>query len=207
MSRLRLLRADQARRTLVHRLTPLLDKVRQKYTDYGMRPYQCFLVWTRWSGTERGEGREEVICRVPLLPSPKVDDLTAVALQPHAAGLIPIGSVRLREISQRYSQDLLSGVVMPRDPKPDIESRLRGGPPIDLTRAAIEYESVPEPYEFFYELVEDGRSNEGRPPRRGRFRPMSEPFRNAEELGFNVLLERVSGDMDRDGTPRTDDDC
>lgn len=202
--RLRQLTAEQARQTLVHRLTPLADRLRQRLTDMGLRPYSVALTWTRWEGRERGEGREVVARRLPLLPNPFVEDLTGVSLQPYTAGLLPVGSVRVSRISARYAQDLLMGLVMPCDEQASFEQQIAGGPPLDLTAKAIATKSVPEPYDFFYEVVEDGRSNEGRPSPRPRFRPLSNPFRKADSQEWAILLERVSEDMGRDGQPEDD---
>lgn len=205
MGKLRTLTAEQGKRTLAHRLTGMVDRVRQIVTEYGLRPYATYLVWTRWSGAERGEGIERVIRRTPLLPNPLVEDLTGVNLQPFAAGVLPVGSVRITRISQRYAQDLLMGLVMPCDDEEAFRRRLEGQvEPYDPIAEAVATESVPEPNEFFYELVEDGRSNDGRPPPRTRYRPFSAPFRDADQLGWTIVLERVSEDMARGGDP--DDD-
>lgn len=134
-----------------------------------------------------------------------VEDMTGISLQLGAAGVLPVGSVRLKRVSARYAQDLLMGLVMPCDDQVSFESQVKGGPPINLTELAIRTEEVPEPFEFFYEIVEDGRSNEGRDPVRSRFRPLAHPYRKAEEIEWTIILERVSEDMDRDGNPDEDD--
>lgn len=201
---LRTLTARQAAATLAQRFVPLADRMRQKLTDFGLRPYATYLTWTRWSGELRGEGRESLERRIALVPNPMVEDLTAVALQPYAAGVLPTGSVKISRVSPRYPQDLLMGLVMPCDPQASLRSQLAGGSPVDPMTEAIATESVPEPWEFFYEVVEDGRSNQGRPARRERFRPLAAPFLDAGALGWTVVLERVSRDMARDGAP--DDD-
>lgn len=204
--KLRQLSALQAKRTLANRFVPTVDRLRQMLTNFGLRPYNVFLTWTKWGGQERGEGNERIFRRIPLLPNPEVQDLTSISLQPYAAGILPVGSVRLTKISARYAQDLLMGLVLPCDPQANFDSQVVGGPPINLTEIAIATESVPDPYEFFYEIVEDGRSNDGREPPRARFRPMAAPFRKAGEVEWNILLERVSEDMARDATPQGDDE-
>lgn len=201
--KLRQLSALEASRTLAARFAPTVDRLRQKLTEFGLRPYNTFLTWTRWGGSERGEGDEVILRRLPLLPNPLVEDLTGISLQPQTFGVLPVGSVRISKVSARYAQDLLMGLVLPCDPQASFESQLAGGPPIDPTAIAIATESVPEPYEFFYEIVEDGRSNDGRPPHRARFRPLSNPFRSASEVEWTIVLERVSEDMDRRGNPQS----
>jgi hypothetical protein len=205
-SNLHTLTSNQAARTLAHRLAPLADRLRQLEVNFGLRPYVTFLVWTRWDGEERGEGHQQVERRVALVPNPVVEDLTAVTLQPYAAGVLPVGSVRISKVSARYPQDLLMGIVMPCDPKASFESQLAGGPPVDSNALATELEGVPEPWEFFYEIVEDGRSAIGRAPQRARFRPLAAPFRDAGALEWQMVLERVSEGMGRDGNPHGDDD-
>lgn len=204
-STLRTLTAQQAQGTLMHRMSRLADRFRQMEVNFGLRPYTVHLVWTRWTGAERGEGRESLQRRVALVPNPIVEDLTSISLSPFAAGILPVGSVRISRISARYPQDLLMGLVMPCDPKLSLESQLSGGPPVDSNRLAFELEQVPQPWEFFYEVVEDGRSAGGRPPRRERFRALSNPTRNAEQLEWVIVLERVSESMGRNGLPRDDD--
>jgi hypothetical protein len=195
------LSAQQAQRTLLHRFSPMIDRMRQKLTDYGMRPYNVFLTWTKWHGGERGEGTETIIRRLPVLPNPSIEDLTGISLQPYSGGVLPVGSVRVSKISMRYAQDLLMGLVLPCDPEASFMSQVHGGPPVDPMMTAIATEEVGEPYEFFYEVVEDGRSNGGRPAVRSRFRPLSAPFRDAANAGWIIVLERVSEDMQRSGSP------
>lgn len=196
----RLLSSEEASRTLVARLAPTIDRLRQRFTTFGVRPYQVFLVWTRWTGPERGEGTERILKRTPILPSPLVEDLTSISLQFVSAGTIPVGSVRITEISALYAQDVLMGLTVPPDPEAKRAAFVAGRPPPVESIAADE---VLEPYEFFWEIVEDGRTNQGRPPRRSRFRPLSAPFRRADKVDWAIVLERVSEDMERDGQPRT----
>lgn len=146
----------------------------------GFRPYQVFLVWTKWTGDERGDGYERVICRTPLLPIPEVLDLTAVAKQTGGAGRYRAGSVRLNGISMSYTQELLEGKVVPEKRE----------------------DEVPEPYEFFYEIVEDGRH--GPQPLRGRFVLTSTPFLDVANQQWTLTLDKQSGDMGRDGQPVND---
>ena len=196
----------QASRTLVNRLAPRIDRLRQVTTRFGLRPYNVTLVWGQWSGDERGEGIFSVIREVPLLPNPKVEDLSALALDPRSAGILPVGSVRLTGISATYSADILRGHYYPTEPS----------------------DRLPADVEFFYELTEDGRDRqedatsactrvygaghaEGggaeaagvelpqAPVVRARFRPASEPMRRAGKVDWTLILERVSEERDREG--------
>jgi hypothetical protein len=170
-------------RTLVARLGPVADNLRQIATNLGARPYRVFLVWTLAGGAERGEGVERVVHEEELLPTPLVQDLTSLALQPYSAGKLPVGSVRVTAISTSYGEDVLAGTVMPDGRTPD---KRRG--------------------DFFYELREVaavsapcGPNEQGlvREPERKRFRLLSGPFRPPTRVGYEVVLERSSEDRTR----------
>jgi len=167
---------QQARRTLAHRFTRVADRLRQLGTKFGIRPYRVFLVWTRWDGGERGQGREQVVQELEILPTPNVRSLDSLALSPISTGVLPVGSVRLTEVSTSLTYDQLTGRMYPQ-------------PHVD---------HVPEPWEFFYEVREDGRGDD--PPRRMKFSLFSEPHRNAENVEWVVVLSRVSEDRNRDGS-------
>ncbi len=180
MSKPRQLTPIEARRTLANRLIPTVDRLRQRLTTFGLRPYNVFVVWTKWTGKERGEGHEVECKRIAIVPNPKVEELTSITLNPFSAGLLPVGTVRVSGISGSYTQDLLSGLTLPKKQE----------------------EEVPEPYSFFWEIVEDGRGDD--PPVRSKFRLFATPFRRAGQVDWTVLLERISEDLKRDGCPNTD---
>lgn len=182
MPKVRPLTALQARRTLAHRLGPRVDRVRQIATNLGVRPYRVFLTWERWTGRERGEGKELLVRRTEILPTPKVEDLASVTFTPFAIGMIPVGSLRVSRISvAAFTQDLLTGKMVPKEHE----------------------EHIPEPYEFFYEVVEDGRGDD--PAARQKYRLLSAPYRKAGGVHWQIVLEKVSPDMGRDGNPAVDD--
>ncbi len=178
-SRPRQLSPGEARNSLANRLSRVVDRVRQVDVRLGNRPYNVFLCWTKWGGDERGEGVQEIVCRIPLVPTPLVDDLTSVSLSGFGAGVLPVGSFRVREVSASYSIQLLTGKVLPE-----------------------KEDQVPHPYDFFYEVVEDGRHQqcEGRPVR-PRFRLFATPYLDAKNQQWVLVLERTSGDMGQDGKP------
>lgn len=198
---------------LAQRLQPTVDRLRQRLTTFGLRPYVTWLVWTRWGGAERGEGHESILAQIPILPRPKVVDLTSVSLSAYSAGILPVGSVRIEQISADFSEDVLMGLALPQQAYLDAcgAPRLPSGalPPDMLHRTAAESltpfvrerDAIKQPFEFFYEIVED------RPRvQRKRFRPVSTPFRDAENFQWTVTLERESVDRHRDGSPRNDPD-
>jgi hypothetical protein len=171
------LTAGEARNSLANRLSRVVDRARQIDVRVGNRPYQVHLVWTKWNGDERGEGVQEVVCRQQLVPTPVVEDLTSITFSPFGAGLLPVGSVRVTEISASYRLEYLRGLVLP-----DREDQ------------------VPHPYDFFYEIVEDGR-HECPPAERPRFRVYGHPYLDAKNQQWVMVLERTSGEMGKDGKP------
>ena len=174
MPRVRPLTPEQARRTLVNRFGPRMDRLRQFPTNFGLRPYRVFLTWTKFSGDETGEGAETIYQRIEILPTPKLIDLSSINFSPVSAGILPIGSIQLRRVSIAYTQDTLEGKSVP-----------------------IPHITPPEPFSFFYEVVEDGRGDN--PSDRQRYRLASSPFRAAGGCEWKLTLERVSGDMKRTG--------
>jgi hypothetical protein len=152
-------------------------------------------VWTRYTGEERGEGREEIIAEVEILPTPKVGDLTAVTYNPFSAGTLPVGAIRVNRISSQYSEALLAGKVLP----------VSAGTGADLS----------EPHDFFYEIVDDDRDEHPTPAcrprtdialtgksrsRRKRFRVLGSPDRREGQIDWTIYLERASEDRLADGS-------
>ena len=175
------LTAERARRSLAHRLGKRVDRIRQLATRLGIRPYRVFLVWTKFTGEERGEGNEGLIKRLEILPTPKLIDLSNVTFSPVAVGTLPIGAIRLERVSVSFTEDVLMGRQVPEA-----------------------HEVPPEPYDFFYEVVEDGRGDN--PAERKKFRMVGTPHRHAGGVHWRLTLERISEDMKRDGTSAYGDD-
>ena len=158
----------QAKHTLAHRLAGRADRLRQLATRFGIRPYRVFLVWCRSDGDEVTGFGEEVF-RKELLPTPKVrSNLTRSLI---SGGIVPMGSVELTEVScSVYTYEQLIGRDFPE-------------------RGEV---SVPPPYEFHYEVVEDGRGADQ--PRVAKYRPFGEPFREASMLQWTLTLAPVSSE-------------
>jgi hypothetical protein len=175
---------ERAGRSLIARLAGhtgkvgLVDKVRQIATNLGDRPYCVDLVWTRWSGSEIGAGEETEFARVPILPNPIVRDLTSVLQNPFSAGILPVGSVRVTEISAgQMNEDLLRGFTIPGD------------------------DPRPADVDFFWEVRFDGRGARiNHPSERARYRLLGVPYYDADNVQYQVLLERASQDPSRSGT-------
>ncbi len=190
---LRPLRQDEAKRTLLARLSGtqqrvgVIDRARQIETRLGMRPNRVFLTWATWSGAERGEGEQAILQRIEILPTPRVSDLSSVALNPYSAGKLPVGSVRIEQISAgRYREDYLLGKLVPSDP-------LFGqtGRALDVAKE-----------DFWFEVQEDGRNiPQGEQASRKRFRIFAGPFLSPCCTQYTVIVERSSEDMQRNGQP------
>lgn len=184
MPKIRPLSPEKAANTLAHRLARKADRLRQLAVNVGVRPYRVFLTWTYWdAGTERGEGDEKLYRRIEILPTPRVTSLDSVSFSIFHAGTLPVGSVKVDRISaSAFTEDMLLGKAFPDDPLPFGEK--------------LGEKHIPEPYEFFYEIVEDGRGDN--PAKRNRFRPLNRPFRRAGKLDFTIMLERSGQDRTRD---------
>jgi hypothetical protein len=175
------LQPGRAGGSLASRLAPVADRLRQLNTRFGIRPYRVFMVWTQFGGAERGEGGERLRQRIELLPTPVVKSLDNIAFSPWHAGILQVGSLRVSEVSAvAYGEDVLRG----------FDVRLI--PELDLCAANV---SIPEPWDFFYEVVEDARG--GGCPDRPRFRLANTPFRNADTQEWTFTLERTSRERTR----------
>ncbi len=182
MPKPRALNPQQAKGTLLARFGPRADRLRQLHTRFGARPYRVFLVWAQWTGNERGEGEEVEAARREILPTPKVSDLTSTQLSAFSGGTLPTGSIRVTEISTTLSTDVLTGRMLP-DAHED---------------------HLPQAYDFYWELVEDGRLD--RPALRSKYRHASTPFLDASRVQWSVVLERISEDNGRGGQSQAGND-
>ncbi len=161
----------QAKSSIAQRVMRAQNRARQKVARLGFRPYNVDLVWVKWTGVERGQGYEEVFLRTPIVPSPELVDLSSINLSAVSTGILPLGSIRLNKINGCYTSDQLAG-------------RLRGE------------NGTPHPFDFYYEVYEDGRNGTAE---RMKFRPVAQPTRRP--YGWQITLERISQDGERDGTP------
>lgn len=175
-------RTSKFGRTIVDKLGSKVDKVRQLATNLGARPYRCFLVHRGWSGEERGEGSSKELRRVEVLPTPKVSPLDALTKNPFRAGVYPVGTVRVDEISTSFTEDRLQGLDFPKAGEGEVPGRV----------------------EFYWELVPDGRA--GGDVRPQRYRLASMPNFAADEVMWQVVLERISGDSGPRPPSEADDD-
>lgn len=198
MPKIRALSPDEARSTLANRFGSKADRMRQLATKFGVRPNRCFLRWTRWTGSERGEGDELDVLTYEILPTPRVQSLDNLSFSIQHAGVIPVGSLRVDRISTAlFTRDVLMGKAWPNASQVPglVVSTL---PPMVTPMPGMDPREphIPEPWEFFWEVVEDGRGDS--PPKRMKFRLMNEPFRRPGKVDWTVMLERVGQDRTRD---------
>jgi hypothetical protein len=193
--------AARARYTLAQKLTRRVDRIRQLNTRFGLRARRVYLVWTKWTGDERGEGFERPYARRELLPTPKVSDASAVRRNPRMVGIMPEGGLRLTEVSAgAFTRDNLLGLVIPVPEAAQEAPRPVPGPAVGREQG----EPVSDPHiDFFYEVVEDGRGDE--PAKRQRFRPLAEPWRREGGFNWEIDLERADQDEHRDTSTAADD--
>lgn len=164
---------DVVGHSLVDELGEVVDCVRDLYTSIGLRTYQVSLVWTRWSGGERGRGQEFIAQEMPLLPTPLLM-LDGVELQLKELGLNEQGKITVSQLSPRFTEDLLLG---------------RDGP---IQRGR----DLPPDVNFFWEVYTPERRGTGV---RRRFFPAGVPSKNAGKFEWTIELTSQEGARLRDG--------
>lgn len=158
--------------SLVESLGEVADDLRQLYTDVGLRPYRVFSVVIRWTGGEVGRGDPVVESETEFLPRPVVVNMNGVRKESTPAGLNEKGSVRLRQVSPRYTED-------------DIRS-LCHMTPLSSDRSG------------FIEIRMDDRDGSAQ---RRRFSVKGTPHRDAAKFQWTVELAKQDSDRSRTGKP------
>lgn len=153
------------------RLSAMWDRARDSLSRAGLRPYGVSIVRARAAGMRaRGDGPTEIVGQWPILPTPKIGDLTAISQVLDADQLREQGQVLLSEISLSYSEDMLLG-------------RGEDGSPIPPGDAVF--------YEIRY------FDAQGRSTTRMRFVAASRPSANTERGEWTILLVRAPWDRER----------
>ncbi len=147
---------------VVERLGPVADRLRAVRDRVGLTPWRTFVVAYKWSGGARGRGEPLLEKETELLPRPALVTAAGLRVAPSSGGIVASGTVRLVEISPRYTEDNL-----------------------DLL-----FQDVPEDVEIFVEMHLDAR--DGRTPERCAFRPASKPNRDAGKLQWTLELRAGS---------------
>lgn len=157
-------------RSLVESLGGVVDSLRQLATDFGLRPYRIFSVVVKWTGGSSGRGDAVVVSERELLPTPKLVDTASLEGEATPGGYLNRGSVRLVQVSPRYTED--------------------------DARALFHVQPLPTDMDGFIEMRIDAR--DGSTERR-RFTVKSVPFRNAGRFEWVVPLTSQQGDRSRSG--------
>lgn len=163
--------------TLISSLTCVVDATRDLYTSLGARNYRVALIWTRWSGGERGRGVEVVALEEAILPTPNVSDLKTVRIEVEQVGSLEQGEVTVSQISPRYTEAELLG----------------------LSRFTIPGDQLPEDMNFYWEIFYPGTDGDGV---RRRFTPKSAPNSNPTKFEWAIRLVRQSEDRTTSGEIR-----
>lgn len=158
------------------RLSRLWDRARDLYSRAGLRPYTVTIVRARYAGMRaRGDGPAEILGEWPLLPTPKVGDLTGLGEVLDADQLRESGSILLSEVSLSYSEDILLGRGPNGDPVSPAET-------------------------VFFEIR--NLDIAGRATCRSRFVAASKPYSDTTRAMWSIMLARAPWDRDRGGVLR-----
>lgn len=158
--------------SLAESLGETVDNIRQLYTDFGLRPYRVHSVVYEWSGGEVGRGTARVISEQELLPTPRLTETSAVQGEQRTGGLVERGSVRLVQVSPRYTEDQV--------------------------RVLFHQLPLGQARQGFIELRVDARDGSSE---RRRFIVRGIPFRDAEGFQWRVNMIRQDEDRLRTGAP------
>lgn len=161
--------------SLVEQLGSTADELRQLYTEFGLRPYRVFSVIIRWTGGASGRGDAVLEQETELLPTPLVRDTKTIRGVAKPAGLDEEGSITLRQISPRYTED-------------DI-------------RSIFHQQPLPDDRDGFLEVRIDERDGS---TKRRRFSVKGAPYRDAGKFEWSASLRLQSHDRGRDGEIRDD---
>lgn len=161
-----------SRGSLVESLGDVADDMRQIAVDLGARPYTVHAVCIRWSGGEQGRGDPVVVSDVALKPTPELRGISAWERSLESGGVTERGDSTLIGVSPRYTEDELTGYLLP---------------------ASV------EAHERFLEVRIDER--DGTTTRR-RFVLHKAPERRPTDLDWRLTLRKQEGDRGRDGSPR-----
>lgn len=159
------------RQSLVEGLGGVVDQMRQLYTAFGLRPYRVFSVVVRWTGGRIGYGEAVRESVEEIRPTPKVD-LSGLDADMKSAGRTEAGTVRITQISPRYTEDDIRGLFF--------------------------LQPLPPGRQGFWEVRIDSR--DGQPLVR-RIKVYGVPWRRAERFGWECRFIRQDEPPTRTGAP------
>ena len=160
--------------TLVDELIPVVDEVRQLATDFGIRPYQVFLVYRSWESGTIGDGLYHDL-ETEIVPRPRLSGWQGNERKTRSGGVLGVGDARCVAISRTFTKEQLVGV---------------DSFPFTVTTGEGESEVTTEYQEFFWRVYDEtnGKSY--------RFRPQNEPRWRAS--AWEVTL-KPEGKLTTDG--------
>lgn len=142
----------------------------------GLRPYAVSIIRARASsGARRGDGPTEIVHEFPILPTPKLGDMTGLQEILSPDQLRETGAILLSGISLEYTEDQLLGRGPNGDPIPNGEV-------------------------VFWEIRFLDRG--GNVTQRRRFVASSAPNPDPERAQWTISLTRAPADRRRDGVLR-----
>lgn len=162
----------QEKMSLVRKLEPVADALRDQLTKVGLRQYKVAVVRVRWTGGARGDGVPEAVSYTHLLPTPKVLDLASLEEVLHPTGMQETGGIRVEQISGSYTEEQLRGLD-------------QDGNQLDPSE------------EVFYEI--EFLRGDNLPSLKRRFILQDAPQYFAGKLQWQMNLSRQAGDRDRQG--------
>lgn len=101
---------EQFAASLGQRLVRTVDRLRDMQTKFGMRPYEVGIRRVRWTGGTRNMGEAVVVSETPILPTPRVQDLSTLKDVLEPVGMNEAGDLQVSEISGRYSEAFFRGI-------------------------------------------------------------------------------------------------
>lgn len=168
----------QVRQTLASKLVPVVDKIRQLNSRFGIRPYRVFMVHTQWTGGEPGVGDEMILSRIEILPTPRVRGMEGIDTNVLATGLTEEGTVEVDQISARLTEDDLLGRT------PDLND-------------PNQQRTIAGPVDFFWEIVEARGQRPNAVIR--RFNPSALPGLSRDGFQWKITLVKQDYDRGRNG--------
>ena len=92
-------------------LARIKDMGNQLIASFGLRTYRVFKIKLQWTGSEWGSGILSIREALEVLPTPKVEDLSAIGRYLFSGGIHEEGKVRVSQISAiRWNEDNLLGL-------------------------------------------------------------------------------------------------
>jgi hypothetical protein len=165
------LKSGEPSRTLAEQLSTVVDDLRQIRVSFGMRPYTVHSIRIRWDGGEIGKGEPITVSDLPIQPTPKIANEN-MRISSENAGGIERGTIRLIEISPRYTED-------------------------EIKFYFAQEKRVDE--EGFIEIRIDSRDGI---TERDRYVVSNEPHRRPEKWDWTVQLQKQDANRKRDGSYR-----